>query len=60
MTTQFKLTYATMFNPPEELHTSFDLALVKTKSNLGQEYGMIIGGKEYFSEQKSAGNTVVY
>jgi 1-pyrroline-5-carboxylate dehydrogenase len=52
MTTQFKLTYATMFNPPEELHTSFDSALVKTKSNLGQEYGMIIGGKEYFSEEK--------
>ena len=26
----FKLTYATMFNPPEELHTRFEEAL-KTK-----------------------------
>lgn len=24
MESKFKLTYATMFNPPEELHTHFD------------------------------------
>ncbi len=29
--TDFKLTYATMFNPPEELHTRFDAALAKVK-----------------------------
>ncbi len=28
----FKLTYATMFNPPEELHTQFDAALAKVRS----------------------------
>ena len=42
----FKLTYATMFNPPEELHTRFEQALENIKGNLGQEYAMIIGGQE--------------
>ena len=30
--TDFKLTYATMFNPPEELHTRFDAGLDKIES----------------------------
>jgi len=42
----FKLTYATMFNPPEELHTDFDKAVEKLKQNMGQEYGMLINGKD--------------
>jgi len=48
----FKLTYATMFNPPEELHTSFDEALAAVRANLGQEYGMLIGGEERFTAHK--------
>jgi len=48
----FKLTYATMFNPPEELHASFEAALEKLRSNLGQEYAMIINGKDTFSDEK--------
>ncbi len=52
MADKFKLTYATMFNPPEELHTRFEVALVKVKANLGKEYGMIIDGKERYAEQK--------
>jgi 1-pyrroline-5-carboxylate dehydrogenase len=48
----FKLTYATMFNPPEELHKGFDSAVTKLKQNLGKEYGMIINGKEVFAEEK--------
>jgi len=52
MAETFKLTYATMFNPPEELHTRFDEALTKIKAKLGQEYGMIIAGKERFSSEK--------
>ncbi len=50
--TNFKLTYATMFNPPEELHTRFDEALVNVRSNLGQEYGMLINGEERFARNK--------
>jgi len=48
----FKLTYATMFNPPEELHTRYDEALARFKRNLGKEYGMIIDGKEVFAADK--------
>ncbi len=48
----FKLTYATMFNPPEELHTRFDEALAQVRAGLGAEYGMFIDGKDVFAEEK--------
>ena len=48
----FKLTYATMFNPPEELHSGFDAAVEKLKQNMGKEYGMFIDGKEVFADDK--------
>ncbi len=48
----FKLTYATMFNPPEELHMQFDAALAKVKANLGKEYAMIINNKDVFADEK--------
>jgi len=50
--TTFKLTYATMFNPPEELHARYDVELAKTKASLGREYGMIIDGKEVKATDK--------
>jgi 1-pyrroline-5-carboxylate dehydrogenase len=52
MAETFKLTYATMFNPPEELHTRFDEALANIKAGLGREYGMIIAGEERFASEK--------
>jgi 1-pyrroline-5-carboxylate dehydrogenase len=48
----FKLTYATMFNPPDELHSGFDKAVETLKNNLGKEYGMIINGKDVFADVK--------
>jgi 1-pyrroline-5-carboxylate dehydrogenase len=48
----FKLTYATMFSPPEELHKGFDKAVATLKANLGKEYGMIIDGKDVFADDK--------
>ncbi len=48
----FKLTYATMFNPPEELHKGFDAAVTKLKKNLGKEYSMIIDGRDVFADEK--------
>jgi 1-pyrroline-5-carboxylate dehydrogenase len=48
----FKLTYATMFNPPEELHINFDQAIQKVKAGLGKEYPMLIGGKQVFANEK--------
>ena len=50
--TDFKLTYATMFNPPEELHTRFDAALAKVKAGLGKEYAMIINNQDVFAGEK--------
>lgn len=52
MTESFKLTYATMFNPPQELHTRFEEALAKVKANLGKEYGMMIDGRDVFAAEK--------
>ena len=48
----FKLTYSTMFNPPEELHTRYGDALAGLKANMGQEFPMLINGKEVYAEQK--------
>jgi len=48
----FKLTYATMYNPPEELHTNFDASLAKLKANLGKEQAMLINGKDVFADEK--------
>jgi 1-pyrroline-5-carboxylate dehydrogenase len=50
--TDFQLTYATMYNPPEELHTRYETAVMKTRSNLGREYGMLIGGSEIKTPSK--------
>ncbi len=52
MAEAFKLTYATMFSPPEELHTRYEEALVKVKSDLGKEFAMLIDGKDVFTKEK--------
>jgi len=49
---EFKLTYATMFNPPEELHTKFDAALARTKAHVGEEYAMIINNEDVLADEK--------
>ena len=49
---KFRLTYATMFNPPEELHTNYEEEVSKIRANVGQEFGMIIDGKDVFSDEK--------
>jgi 1-pyrroline-5-carboxylate dehydrogenase len=41
-----------MFNPPDELHSNFDTAITTIKGDLGKENGMIINGKDVFSEEK--------
>lgn len=42
----FKLTYATMFDPPPELHDRFEAALARIKAGMGKDHTMLIGGKE--------------
>jgi len=48
----FRLTYATMFDPPQTLHTCYERALARVKSRLGGEYPMLIGGKERLAAEK--------
>jgi len=40
ITSSFKLTYSTMFDPPAELHQRFDEALARFKANLGGNFPM--------------------
>lgn len=42
----FRLTYSTMFNPPEAMHQRFDEALVRVSEALGRSHGLFIGGKD--------------
>ena len=42
----FKLTYATMFNPPAEMHTRFDAALAEVNRSLGGKHTLYINGED--------------
>src|SRR2546427_9806783 len=42
----FKLTYATMFNPPAEMHTRFDAALAELNRSLGATHPLYISGED--------------
>jgi 1-pyrroline-5-carboxylate dehydrogenase len=48
----FKLTYATMYSPPDVMHTRFEKALAEVKAKFGRDYGMIINGQDRFTEGK--------
>ena len=47
---KFRLTYATMYNPPEELHTNFEAEVNKIKANLGREFPMYINGQDVYAD----------
>ena len=42
----FKLTYSTMFDPPEEMHRRFEAALAEVRSRLGGTHAMHLAGRE--------------
>ena len=46
----FKLTYATMFDPPEELHTRFEAAMQRVRARLGGSYALHIAGTDHLTE----------
>ena len=50
----FKLTYATMFDPPDELHVRFDAALADVESALGATHALHIAGVDRASAQHDA------
>jgi acyl-CoA reductase-like NAD-dependent aldehyde dehydrogenase len=47
----FKLTYSTMFNPPEAMHEGFEAALADVKASLGATHPMHIDGEEVRAAQ---------
>jgi 1-pyrroline-5-carboxylate dehydrogenase len=47
----FKLTYATMFDPPAELHSRFEAALAGIKGAMGKDQAMIIDGRDVQAAQ---------
>jgi 1-pyrroline-5-carboxylate dehydrogenase len=42
--TTFKLTYSTMFDPPEEMHQRFEAAMAELRKGLGASHAMYIDG----------------
>lgn len=48
----FRLTYATMFEPPEELHTQYEAALDRLKAGMGSDVPMLIDGQDVFADDK--------
>ena len=42
----FKLTYSTMFDPPEEMHRRFEAALRDVRAALGASHPLHIGGRD--------------
>jgi 1-pyrroline-5-carboxylate dehydrogenase len=42
----FKLTYSTMFDPPEELHVRFEAALAEARAGLGQDHALHVDGAD--------------
>lgn len=48
----FRLTYATMYDPPAEMHTRYEAAVADAKKHLGREYAMWIDGKEVRASEK--------
>ncbi len=42
----FKLTYATMFNPPAQMHERFEAAAARTRAALGAQHALFIDGRD--------------
>jgi 1-pyrroline-5-carboxylate dehydrogenase len=55
----FKLTYATMFDPPEALHQNFEAALERVRGRLGRRHGMLIDGEDHLTGRFRAKTTPI-
>jgi 1-pyrroline-5-carboxylate dehydrogenase len=60
----FKLTYATMFEPPAALHASFESAVARARERLGGRYHLHVAGEEravsrYFTKTNPANTSEV-
>jgi acyl-CoA reductase-like NAD-dependent aldehyde dehydrogenase len=50
----FRLTYATMFDPPAEMHERFDAALASVRGRLGQRHELFIDGADFAARSHAA------
>ncbi len=50
----FKLTYATMFSPPEELHERFEAAMARVRERLGASHGLYVAGADRAARESTA------
>ncbi|HEU0310794.1 MAG TPA: aldehyde dehydrogenase family protein [Sphingomicrobium sp.] len=55
----FRLTYATMFNPPEAMHEQFEAALARVSAGLGQKHALFIDGVDRQAERHVAGHSPI-
>jgi 1-pyrroline-5-carboxylate dehydrogenase len=52
VSTPYRLTYATMFDPPPALNQRFDAALAEVRRRLGADHAMHIGGRPRLAEHQ--------
>jgi 1-pyrroline-5-carboxylate dehydrogenase len=45
----FRLTYATMFDPPAEMHTRFEAAVEEVRAGLGRDHALYLDGRDVAS-----------
>ena len=55
----FRLTYSTMFDPPEQVHARFEAALADVRANLGAEHSMLIGGEDVRADGQFASRSPI-
>lgn len=46
----FRLTYATMYDPPEAMHERFETALARVSAGLGARHGLFVDGRDRETE----------
>jgi 1-pyrroline-5-carboxylate dehydrogenase len=59
MDMSFKLTYATMFNPPAQMHERFEAAAASTRAALGAQHALFIDGKDVVARNNFVKSTPV-
>ena len=55
----FRLTYATMFNPPAEMHVQFEAALARLEARFGEKHPLFVDGADRQPARWSAKRTPI-
>ena len=55
----FKLTYSTMFDPPEAMHEGFEAALAEVRAGLGATHAMYVDGRDVHTSHVRAIHTPI-